>query len=122
MNTAEIEFVEEAVKKAVGEALNEWTKSRGMSELLTTAQVARIFQVAVWTVRDWQNKGLLKGRVQLLSGRSYRMMFESSDIIDFMRQNLPRPEDFTTRPLNGKATDRFIRMEQLYRRRRKVKE
>lgn len=118
--------VQEAVKEAIGEVFKEFppnpTGASSIFPLRTARQVAMIFNVTHWTVRNWCKQGILSGRYQILSGRACRLVFTNRDLLRFFDENFPSPEDLghPCSPRSSKAAlvEKMFRMNRLYARRR----
>ncbi len=99
MNTADIEIIKEVVRQVLPYTLNQdLTGGRSPFPLRTVQQVARIFNVSHHTVRGWTRRGLLRGRYQVLSGRSCRLVFSNCEHERFFDENFPSPEDLGDHP------------------------
>jgi len=134
-NTNELEAL---IKQAVIGALVElgYTSPQDLKEahsifpLRTIRQVAKTFNVSHHTVRGWTRRGLLHSHYQILSGRSCRLIFTNSELLNFFDENFPSPEDFGDHPCNprkgskaSRLIEKMFRMNRLYaRQRRRVEE
>jgi len=129
-DTKEIELLKRALKESLKETLREVLREflltpTGESSpfpLYTVKQVARTFGVSGFTVRAWAKQGELHPRYQVLSGRTYRLIFTTPDILSFFERNFPAPEDFghpnDPRSRKGALIEKMLRMNRLYARRR----
>ncbi len=126
-NTEQIELL---IKRVVAEAFavlgyTSGQESTGVSPfpLYTTRQVAKIFHVCTFTVRDWHRQGLLHPRFHRISGRSVRFLFTNSDLLTFLDENFPSKADLghpcDPRSRKGAVVDKTIKMLALYARRRR---
>jgi hypothetical protein len=129
--TVELEVLNHTVKEAVWEALRD--PERGLGQDLTAqsifplynaVQAAKVFNVRPCTVRDWHRKGMLRGRYQVISGRSCRLLFSNRDLIQFFNDNFPAPEDLGDHPCNprkgskaARLIEKMFAMNRLYARR-----
>jgi len=77
----------------------------------TLPQLADALLLSKSTVKRLVRVGLLAPRYQLLSGRSYRLVFEPAEVIRFINEYYPTSEDLdlTRRPRSGRA-DRLRRL------------
>ena len=130
MNTAEIQILKEAVREAVRYTLGqELTAAPSLFPIRTAKQVANIFNVSPFTVKDWHKKRLLRGRYQVLSGRSCRFVFSNDELIRFFDANFPSAEDIRDHPSNprrgsksARLIEKMFRMNRLYARQRQPRE
>ena len=110
-DSEQIEVLKQAVKEALGYGLGqEVTGGRSIFPLRTVQQVARIFNVSHYTVRAWHRRGLLRGRYQVLSGRSCRLVFSNSELERFFDENFPSPEDIRGHPCGPRKGSKAARL------------
>ena len=132
-NSKEIELLKEAVKESVKETVGEIFRGLGQEvpavtpfPLRTARQVAALFGVSVHTVKSWVRQGELHPRYQVLSGRTYRLIFTTPDLLDFFDRNFPSEADLghpcDPRSRKGALIEKMLRMNRLYARRRQPKE
>ena len=129
-NTQNIELL---IKRAVAEAFSGLGYTYGQEStgvtpfpLYTTKQLAKIFQVSTFTVRNWVKRGELHPHYQAMSGRCVRLIFTTPDLMDFFDRNFPSPKDISDHPSNprrgSKATrliEKILTMNRLYARKRR---
>ena len=136
--TRQIESLKAALKESVKETVNEIfrgggqgvTDERPIFPLYTCREVGRVFKVSPRTVKDWHRRGLLRGRYQVLSGRSCRLIFANNDLLNFFDENFPSLDDLGDHPCSprrGSKAARLVaamfKMNALYaRRRQRVKD
>ena len=77
----------------------------------TLPQLAEALLLSKSTVKRLVRTGLIAPRYQLLSGRSYRLVFEPAEALRFINEYYPTREDLalTRRPRSGR-TDRLRRL------------
>ena len=122
------ETVEQSMRQTLGEIFRgggQEVTGASPFPLYTTKQAAKVFHVSTFTVRDWHRKGLLRGHYQVLSGRTYRLIFTNRDLLTFFQENFPAPEDIGDHPCNprrgsktARMVEKIIAMKRLYARRR----
>jgi len=77
----------------------------------TLPQLAEALLLSKSTVKRLVRTGLIAPRYQLLSGRSYRLVFDPAEVLRFINEYYPTREDLalTRRPRSGR-TDRLRRL------------
>ncbi len=126
LNSSLLGTIKEVVRETIREAIREGLTQRADESpfpLYTTRRVGQIFNVSAHTVRSWFQRGLLPGRYQVLSGRSCRLVFCYRDLVEFLNENFPHPEDFGDHPCSPRRSrigliQRMLKMNRLYARRR----
>jgi len=123
------EAVKESVREAVPYGLTPEVTGANPFPLYTVKTVSRLFGVSDYTVRAWVRQGELHPRYQVLSGRCYRLIFTTPDLLDFFDRNFPAPEDISDHPCNprrgpkaARLIEKLIRLNHLYARRRPPRE
>jgi len=79
----------------------------------TLPQVAEALLYSKTTVKRLVRAGLLRPRYQVLSGRCYRLVFEPAELMRFMSEYFPTPEDLALP--TGKSKSHKERVERLRR-------
>jgi len=79
----------------------------------TLPQVAEALLYSKTTVKRLVQAGLLRPRYQVLSGRCYRLVFEPAELMRFMSEYFPTPEDLALP--TGKSKIHKERVERLRR-------
>jgi hypothetical protein len=115
-------LIEKAVFKAVSGASSDYS----VFPLADTRNVARLFNVSVWTVRAWAKQGLLEANYQLLSGRVVKLVFTNRALCKFFDENFPSAADLAMTDFHPKSSraqriKRLLTMKKLYTRRRRPK-
>ena len=124
MDTKELQALKNLIQETITKVLYEPSNDRSVFPLYTTKQAARLFHVSEWTIRSWHKQGLLEGgRYQILSGRSFRLMFSNRALVNFWDIHFPWPEDFDVKPNDPRGThaaqiQRLFAFGELYKRRR----
>ncbi len=129
-DTKEIELLKRALKESLKETLREVlreflltpTSEASPFPLYTVKQVARTFGVSGFTVRAWARQGELHPRFQALSGRTYRLIFTTPDLLAFFERNFPSEADLAhpchPRSRKGALIEKIFAMNKLFARRR----
>ncbi len=81
----------------------------------TLPQLAEALLLSKSTVKRLVRTGLIAPRYQLLSGRSYRLVFEPAEVLRFINEYYPTREDLalTRRPRSDRA-DRIQRLKNMH--------
>ncbi len=79
----------------------------------TLPQTAEALLYSKTTVKRLVQAGLLRPRYQVLSGRCYRLVFEPAELMRFMSEYFPTPEDLALP--TGKSKSHKERVERLRR-------
>ncbi len=81
----------------------------------TLPQLAEALLLSKSTIKRLVRAGLINPRYQLLSGRSYRLIFEPAEVIRFINENYPTSEDlaFTSKP-RSRSADRIRRLRNMH--------
>ena len=79
----------------------------------TRPQTAEALLYSKSTVKRLVQAGLLRPRYQVLSGRCYRLVFEPAELMRFMSEYFPTPEDLALP--TGKSKSHKERVERLRR-------
>ena len=83
----------------------------------TLRQVAASFLVSPSTVKTWCRNGILTAQHQVISGRSYRLLFSEAELLRFAEENFPTSADLefsNLRSSNAESIKRIINMHRLY--------
>jgi len=126
-NTEEIQALIEAVREAIHYTLAQEISGAGsIFPLYNCKQVAKVFGVSPATVRSWARMGELSPRYQVLSGRCFRLIFTTQDLLAFFDRNFPSEVDLAhpcdPRSRKGALIAKVLKMQSLYARRRKLRE
>ena len=129
-DTEQIRVLKEALKESLKETLREVlreflltpTSEASPFPLYTVKQVARTFGVSGFTIRAWVRQGEIHPRYQVLSGRTYRLIFTTPDLLAFFERNFPSEADLghpcDPRSRKGALIKKMFALNRLYARRR----
>jgi hypothetical protein len=81
----------------------------------TLGGTASIFLVSANTVRRWVRDGLLEPRLQLRSGRCYRLLFSEEELLRFCDEFLPTAADLELKPIKNEKMATLKRIVGLHR-------